>query len=78
MSEIKQRLQTGAAILEQLKRKRLETRTPQCGYDIEFLIVYRELQELENDLLAEPGPGSPQLDPLVRKLLADGGAPNVG
>ena len=55
MSEIKKRLQTAAAILEQLERKRLETRTPRCGYDIEFLIVYRELEELENDILADPG-----------------------
>ena len=74
MSDIKQRLEEGAATLQKLEQRRLDTRTPQCGYDIEFLLVYRELEELEKDILADPGALESQLVRVRRKPLTDGSA----
>jgi hypothetical protein len=70
MSEIRHRLQEGAAILEQLERRRIETRTPALGYDTEFLIVYRELRELEAEIVADPGALESRLAPIRRKRLS--------
>ncbi len=55
MSETKQRLEKGVAVLARLEKKRLDTRTPQLGYDTEFLIIARELEQLEHDILRDPG-----------------------
>ena len=77
MSDIKERLKLGAAILDQLEQKRSETRTPALGYDTEFLIVYRELRELENEILADPGALESQLVRVRRKRAAGGAAPET-
>lgn len=67
MSNIRERLKRGAAILEQLDKKRAETRTPALGYDTEFLVIYRELRELESDIVADPGALEGQLVRVRRK-----------
>jgi hypothetical protein len=53
MSTIRERLEKGVAMLDQLDQRRRETRSPRWGYDTEYLIVSRELQQLENDILCE-------------------------
>ena len=77
MSDIKQRLEAGAAILEKLGQKRLDTRTPQCGYDTEFLLIYRELEDLEKDILADPGALESQLVRVRRKRDEESGLPGL-
>jgi len=61
MSEIRNRLEKGVAVLQELEQKRRETCTPKLGYDTEFEIVTRELCELEEDILREPGALASQL-----------------
>jgi hypothetical protein len=56
MSTIRERLEQGVAMLDQLDQKRRETRSPRWGYDTEFLIVSQELRQLENDILSDPAP----------------------
>jgi hypothetical protein len=56
MSTIRERLEKGVAMLDQLDQKRRETRSPRWGYDTEFLIVSQELRQLENDILCDPAP----------------------
>jgi hypothetical protein len=55
MNDTYERLKQGAAMLEQLERRRTETKTPRFGYDTERSIVDRELRDLERDILANPG-----------------------
>jgi hypothetical protein len=54
MSTIRERLEKGAAMLDQLDQRRRETRSPRWGYDTEYLIVSQELRQLENDILSDP------------------------
>ena len=67
MSESKERLERGFAILQLLERRRLDTRTPLLGYNAEHLIIARELSELEADILREPGALESQLVRVRRK-----------
>ena len=53
MCKIRERLERGAAMLDQLDRRRRETRSPRWGYDTEYLIVSHELRQLENDVPCE-------------------------
>ena len=61
MSKIKERLEKGMAALLELEQKRLDTCSPRLGYDTEFEIITRELCELEEEILREPGALAPQL-----------------
>ena len=65
MNTIRERLEKGAAMLEQLDQRRRETRSPRWGYDTEYLIISQELRQLENDILSDP---TPNLVP-VRRLI---------
>ena len=67
VSKIRKRLEKGVALLEQLDKQRLETCTPGLGYDAEFEIVTRELWELEEEILRDPGPLASQLVRVRRK-----------
>ena len=75
MSDMKLRLQRGAALLIQLEQRRQETRSPRWGYDAEYLIVSEELRQLERDILADPGALSSQLVRVHQKRLTDGSRP---
>ena len=55
MSNIGDRLSKGAAVLQRLEKMRLETGTPRWGYDTEYEIVHKELVELEDEILRNPG-----------------------
>ena len=55
MKSIHMRLHEGAALLERLDRRRTETRSPRLGEDAEWQVIARELQELEADILRDPG-----------------------
>lgn len=61
------RLAKGAAVLEQLEQRRLETGTPRWGYATEYEIVNRELRELAADILLHPGALEPQVVRVRRK-----------
>ena len=67
MTKIQKRLEKGVAMLQQLDQQRLETCTPQLGSDAEFEIVTRELWELEEDILQDPGALASQLARVRRK-----------
>jgi len=67
VTNIQKRLEKGVALLEQLEQQRLETRTPRLGYDAEFEIITRELCELEEDILRDPGALGSQLVRVRRK-----------
>ena len=54
MNTIRERLEKGVAMLDQLDQRRRETRSPRWGYDTEYLIVSQELRQLENDILCDP------------------------
>jgi hypothetical protein len=56
MITIRERLEKGVAMLDQLDQRRRETRSPRWGYDAEYLIVSQELRQLENDILCDPAP----------------------
>lgn len=55
MRSTKQRLEQGLALLQTIERKREETRTPSLGAHIEWSVIQRELDELERDILEDPG-----------------------
>jgi hypothetical protein len=55
MNDIKTRLEKGAAVLQRLERRRRETRSPLLGYNAEFLIIAKELRQLEADIFRDPG-----------------------
>ena len=57
MSTIRERLERGVAMLDQLDQRRRETRSPRWGYDTEYLIISQELRQLEHDILCDPTPG---------------------
>ncbi|MCC6364750.1 MAG: hypothetical protein IT165_14615 [Bryobacterales bacterium] len=55
MTSIQQRLEQSVAILGALERKRDEMRSPALGRDTEWLLIERELRDLEQDILRNPG-----------------------
>ncbi|MBZ5727273.1 MAG: hypothetical protein LAP87_20025 [Acidobacteriia bacterium] len=61
MSEVRQRLEEGVAVLARLEQRRRDTGTPRLGFGTEFLIIARELEQLEHDILNDPGALEPQL-----------------
>jgi hypothetical protein len=72
MDDLQQRLAKGAALLADLDQKRRDTRTPQWGYDTEYLIISQELRQLEIDILEDPGALESQLVRVRRKPRAQG------
>jgi hypothetical protein len=52
MENLRERLERGVAILDRLDRRRQETKSPLWGYNTEYLVIARELRQLEADLLA--------------------------
>jgi hypothetical protein len=71
MSDIKLRLERGVAVLDQLEQRRRDTRTPLWGHNAERLIIARELQEIEDDILRDPGALESQLVRIRRKREAE-------
>jgi hypothetical protein len=67
MHEIKERLEEGVRLLQSLEMRRLDTRTPLLGYNAEYLIIARELRQLEADILQDPGALESQLVRIRRK-----------
>jgi hypothetical protein len=67
MHEIKERLERGFGLLQSLEKRRLDTRTPLLGYNVEYLVIDRELRQLEADILREPGALESQLVRVRRK-----------
>jgi len=63
---LKDRLQRGVQTLERLDRKRKTSDQPDFGLAQECLIIARELRELEQDILRDPGPLKPYLGRLLR------------
>jgi hypothetical protein len=55
MRNLAQRLSMGAAILEALDQKRIETGDPAWGQDTEYAIIVAELWDLEEEILLDPG-----------------------
>ena len=55
MRSIKERLEQSAALLEKLDRRREDMHSPAHGADTEWSIIERELRDLEEDILQEPG-----------------------
>ncbi len=56
-------------MLQRLDKRRLDTKSPKLGYNAEHLIIARELSELENDILQDPGALEAHLVRLRRNLL---------
>ena len=52
MRDIKARLESGVATLALLDRRRLETGCPWIGYNLERMVIERELLELADEALA--------------------------
>lgn len=50
------RLKNAAAILKTLDHRRAATDDPHLGSNIERLVIDRELRELEEEILRNPGP----------------------
>lgn len=55
MRSAKERLQQSVATLETLDRKREEMRTHSLGQDTEWSLIERELRDLEDEILENPG-----------------------
>ena len=52
MENLRERLERGVAILDRLDRRRQETKSPLWGYNTEYLVIARELRQLEADLVS--------------------------
>ncbi len=59
MTDLKSRLEAGAAALFAADVRRKQTQDPNLGYAIERYIVDRELRELEREAAENPVPGVP-------------------
>lgn len=55
MRSVKERLEQGVAALETLERRREQMRTPTLGQDMEWSLIERELREIEENILEDPG-----------------------
>ena len=55
MRSISERLQQSVATLDALDRRRDEMHSPMHGADTEWSLIERELRELENEILQNPG-----------------------
>src|SRR6185503_17168916 len=70
MKSIQTRLHEGAALLQRLELRRQETRSPRLGEDTEWQVIARELQDLEADILRDPGALESQLVRVKRPRVA--------
>lgn len=61
MSSMADRLELYGAILALIEKKRVETRDESLGASIEKLIVENQFQELEAEILENPGAFEPWL-----------------
>jgi len=61
MSTVKDRLELSEAILALIERKRIETRDESLGASIERIVVESQFQELEHEILENPGAIEPWL-----------------
>lgn len=71
MNDVKERLERRVAILERLDRRREETNNPTAGFNAERMIIDFELNELELDIIADPGALESQLVRLRRRQEAE-------
>lgn len=55
MRSTKDRLEQSAAVLDKLRRKRDEMKSPAHGQDTEWSLIERELRDIEADILEDPG-----------------------
>jgi hypothetical protein len=55
MRSTKERLQQSVALLEKLDLRRSDMHSPAHGADTEWSLIEQELQELEKDIVQEPG-----------------------
>ena len=68
MGDIRERLEKGVAVLEELEQRRRDTNTPLWCYDTECLIIAQELLELDEDILRNPGALESQLVRIRRRI----------
>jgi len=61
MSTVKDRLELSEAILALIEKKRIETRDESLGASIERLVVESQFQDLECEILENPGAIEPWL-----------------
>jgi hypothetical protein len=61
MSTMKDRLELSEAILALIEKKRIETRDESLGAAIERLVIESQFQELEYEILENPGAIEPWL-----------------
>ena len=61
MSTAKDRLELSEAILALIEKKRIEARDESLGASIERLVVESQFQELEHEILENPGAIEPWL-----------------
>jgi hypothetical protein len=61
MSTVKDRLELSEAILALIEKKRIETRDESLGASIERMVVESQFQELEHEILENPGAIEPWL-----------------
>ncbi len=55
MRTLKERLEQGVALLDKLDQRRNDMHSPAHGADTEWSVIERELQDLEKEILQEPG-----------------------
>jgi len=68
MVSIRERLEKGVAILEELAAMRLGLGIPDWGADTEYAVIVAELWDLEEDIIGDPG----ALEPFVSIVPGDG------
>ena len=61
MSTAKDRLELSEAILALIEKKRIEARDESLGASIERLVIESQFQELEHEILENPGAIEPWL-----------------
>jgi hypothetical protein len=61
MSDTANRLELHEAILALIEQKRAETGDPSLGASIERVVIDTQFQELEREILEDPGPIEPWL-----------------
>jgi hypothetical protein len=61
MSTVKDRLELSEAILALIEKKRIEARDESLGASIERMVVESQFQELEHEILENPGAIEPWL-----------------
>ncbi len=61
MSSVKDRLELAEAILALIEKKRSETRDESLGASIERVVIESQFQELEHEILENPGAIEPWL-----------------